>query len=701
MPEVSFGEIVSAIQAPAHTVKDARRLQIAAEPKPFVAPTFSSLDDRPLQREIIFMEASAAVGKSTVAKYLSATRKAPLLDLSATAVSTGTLKALLLDMEGSNPIEAFHAGKLPIIIDALDEGRLKSAETGFENFLITIAELLSEDRSVTDRVKIIFFGRQESTALAKNWLEVGGISEPDIGLIDIGFFDEAGARALINAVATSAGDVSPESHGGTVADLVSAYFASIESALGLPLGELWQTERGRAFAGYAPELAAIGALLSEITNYIVAANRLRESGTEEAWSVIEKVLYEILYREREKLTEKLALQTSGPLPKEAYDPLEQLTLLTQYLHHQSLTGSSRVSLLPADMAKYREMINQYVPEHPFIAKKQFGNAVLASVVMAHAIHDDLLQDTDLNEIANISRQPFLWRSLSQRLTDQSLIDGRYVGHILNSYWSDPLSPGETIYVRTQFETGSTGVFLPRNGRDPLIFSAVPPISYYGELRNIDSDILGDMRCEAHNVSAPDGTFYFKGENIVICDKAIIAVNNVRVSDLTVDGQKQAGALWFEASLIESPAQLHLYINGSRVGWGGIVARRYPWSRYPSVLKPPYQALPAGSILEALLQESSRRLSSGVTVTVKTDYSAAEDDPQMRWVNRQFRSQFPEMVRLMIAHGLATSARLPTSGDGRVRIRFNVGWGDLIKAVHDPNRDFKLKPFVLEAMQKVN
>ena len=75
--------------------------------------------------------------------------------LSAVPVSTGTLKALLFDLSGpDDPVLAFHEGRLPIIVDALDEGRLKSAETGFENFIMTVAELLLENRSVTNTPKI-------------------------------------------------------------------------------------------------------------------------------------------------------------------------------------------------------------------------------------------------------------------------------------------------------------------------------------------------------------------------------------------------------------------------------------------------------------------------------------------------------------------------------------------------------------------
>ena len=75
---------------------------------------------------------------------MSATLKAPILDLAKASVSTASLHALLTDLEAadkSNPVAAFHEGKIPVIIDALDEGRLLSNETAIKRFLVTTAEL--------------------------------------------------------------------------------------------------------------------------------------------------------------------------------------------------------------------------------------------------------------------------------------------------------------------------------------------------------------------------------------------------------------------------------------------------------------------------------------------------------------------------------------------------------------------------------
>ena len=75
-------------------------------------------------------------------------------------------------------------------------------------------------------------------------------------------------------------------------------------------------EQGKAFAGYAPVLAVVGSLLAQLDNFQDVTNRLKETGTKEAWGVIDTVLQEIMDREKGKLTEKLKGQVSGTLPAE-------------------------------------------------------------------------------------------------------------------------------------------------------------------------------------------------------------------------------------------------------------------------------------------------------------------------------------------------------------------------------------------------
>ncbi len=505
----------------------------------------------------MLIEASAAVGKSTIAGYLSSSLNIPLLDLAKIPVSTGSLKALLLDIPDKNILKDFHTGKVPIIVDALDEGRLLSGENGFESFLQTAGELLLEDRSVTDKPKLILFGRYESAELAGIGLVLGGegVSKSKV---EVGFFGKESAWKLIEAYAdlTAAPDSAYRQHPGPAQELIAAYFEAIEIALGLPRGALWESDQGKAFAGYAPVLAAVGSLISQLDNFVEVSNRLRTTGTQEAWGVIETVLKEIMSREQKKLGDKLGIQTAKPLPPEAYDMQEQLTLLMQFVHGQTLEGTGRVKLSGSDQGKYQSAIKLYIPEHPFIRQHEFGNSVLGSVIVANAILEDVFGKADLSRTADLSRQPFLWRSLSHKL-DGMLIDGRYLGFILNSFWNDPLKINAPVTI-TSADVGSGRVVIPTGEGTSITLLATTPLSFYAQVQECDTDVDAEAKIVGYGPRGSAAVFYARGPATLICTSMEVIADTIRFE----------GDVWLEADEIVSSPRLELSVNGARVrmGW---------------------------------------------------------------------------------------------------------------------------------------
>jgi len=412
MPETALNILVNVLSRPVHFPRggEAGGLFIAEPPKPFVAPTLDipGQDPAAIQKEILYIEASAAVGKSTLSRQLSATLKAPILDLARVPVAAGSLRTLLTDLEAadkSDPVAAFHEGKIPVIIDDLDEGRLLSNETEIERFLVSSAEFLLSNRSVTTRPKLIFLARFESIELAQRSIELTatGITH---ATAKVEFFDKEGAWQLIQAYAAAAAKPGShyQQHPEAARDFIATYFEAIETVLGLPAGELWQNEQGRVFAGYAPVLVAVGSILAAIDNFTIVANNLKANGGREAWGVIEAVLYEILSREQVKLRKVLSEQCESALPDAVYDAEEQMALLAQYIESRPLEGTGRVALPLADKEKYNDMIRTYLPHHPFIRRHEFGNAVLGSTLVARAVYHG--RSISRDRLISLSRQ---WR----------------------------------------------------------------------------------------------------------------------------------------------------------------------------------------------------------------------------------------------------------------------------------------------------
>ena len=82
--ELEFDALIQALPKRLRSLSLGQRLRIPTAPKPFVAPTLHLMQKEttePLRAEVIFVKASAAVGKSTIANHLSSALSLPLLDL--------------------------------------------------------------------------------------------------------------------------------------------------------------------------------------------------------------------------------------------------------------------------------------------------------------------------------------------------------------------------------------------------------------------------------------------------------------------------------------------------------------------------------------------------------------------------------------------------------------------------------------------
>jgi len=672
---ISFEQLISGVTHSQYSLKPKARLQVAPQPTPFVAPALKVLDDveHCIEVEVIFITAPAAVGKSTLAKAMSSRTRAPILDLAKVPVSTQSLVGMLhADFEGiSNPVDAFLRGELPVIVDALDEGRLLSGEQSFEKFLETTGELLDSVRKVTRKPKLIFLGRNESIELTKLGLQMGG-QEFTYASIEVDFFEEPAARQLIDAYALAI--ATPDSayiqHPGPRRQLIDAYFSAIASSLGLSNAELWEKEEGRAFAGYAPVLAALGDLLAKFDNFVDVLNDLRARGSQHAWTVIERVLKAILEREQKQLVKLLASHVTVSLPPEVYDPQEQLTLLARVIHGYTQTPSARVKLPQQAMVAYEAMVDQKLAEHPFIRLGKPANSVLGSLIVSHAIYYDLMRLGDNTYLAPLSRQPFIWRSLSELLqADNSLLDGRYIGYALNSLWNDPMRDLGLTRIRDAEERAVAVAVIPLKERKVLTTQLTLPLWLYAQARDCTVNVSGPVKLFGEGLGAPGGFFLFRGDTELICESL----------ETDADAISFEGKTWLEANDLNAKQRIDLrLVKDAQVGFAGTVSEAFPWNRLPQSLRRPHGGTNM-SALESLLEECSRRLPEGAAITLRPDLSNP-DDGRLRWVDQRFKREFATLVGLMVTHKVAVVDQLSAKGETKVHIRFNIAWRELFDEV---------------------
>ena len=317
------------------------------------------------------------------------------------------------------------------------------------------------------------------------------------------------------------------------------------------------------------------------------------------------------------------------------------------------------------------MVDQYLPEHPFIRGGDFCNPVLGSVVLAHAVSADLLKDADPRRLLEASKQPFLWRSFRNQATG-ALIDGKYVGCVLASFWNDPLTDKPEVIIRSQQSQVAT-ICVPRYCDKESSFEAVLPLTLEGQARECDVEIQDTVRLQGYSSRGSGGSaFHLHGTTTIIAQTVDVAADTV-----VFDGQ-----IWLEADQVGGSDRIEIHIkNGTLVGWGGQFANRYPWNRTPSTLTPPYDV--AGDALMQFIDGCWRRLPTARVLILNADFTVPEDDQYMRWAERCLGSTFPLVMRAIVEEGCASTERAEVSGSSKIRVHFKVGWGELRAGLRTP------------------
>jgi hypothetical protein len=166
-------------------------------PTDFTAPSLSSGGDAapPLAPQIIVVSAAGAVGKSTLAREISRVKGSPYWDLAkARTVGAGSpigeLTEAFTAAQLGNVLSDIRSGNLFVVIDALDEARLKVNETAFLDFLSNLANLTVGGAGVG----FILFGRTQIAETALAWLDLIN-PKPTTAHYTIDFFDRPRADA--------------------------------------------------------------------------------------------------------------------------------------------------------------------------------------------------------------------------------------------------------------------------------------------------------------------------------------------------------------------------------------------------------------------------------------------------------------------------------------------------------------------------
>jgi len=381
----------------------------------------SGYDD--LNVPIWLVAAPGAVGKSTLAKEISARSGAVYLDLAKADTVAGNYLTGGLVKNGL--LASWQAQKTTILIDALDEARLRVTQSSFLDFLNDVAGL-----ALKRMVPTVFFGRVGIIEEAWVVLSDTGLNCP---VFDIDFFDTPRANqfvvATMDRLAKKAGyeafAASLATHSSVYHEAAARFVKGLEQASGAD---------GNRFAGYAPVLEAVATVLAGVMN----PSRLDETVEQTMRGhILQQLASEILEREATKLRAQLPDVIPANVKEKLYTPDEQLDRLT------GLIFGTAAPLPPAalqsqHLAFYDTAVRHFMPQHPFLdgTGHQPSGAVFAAVINAQA----LFSPSD-ETVAAAERQ-----AGSGSYTPNPFLIEFYLDHATHKWGVNPIIPPEHVVV---------------------------------------------------------------------------------------------------------------------------------------------------------------------------------------------------------------------------------------------------------------
>lgn len=353
----------------------------AAHATSFVEANISLREDfNELSQSVWMIAAPGAVGKSTLAREICAATNAVYLDLAKAATVAGNY--LVGGLVKAGFWDAWQTDTSTLLIDALDEARLRVTQSSFEDFLADVANVAGQRG-----VPVVLLGRvgiiEEAWAILN---EKSGLNPP---IFDIQLFSADRAMefvlASLNRFSEATDFASSRKLYPHLSDALNAHKLVYREAAQFLVDHLTTATSadGRQFAGYAPVLEAVATVIASESNPAKIGDAMKSilQG-----KVLGRVTSEVMIRE----SGKLAAQLSSSLPDlnttGLYGPEEQLARLASLVLK---VGTPTIpSTLPQyAVAPYEQAVQSLLPQHPFLDSREprpssavFGASILAAAL---------------------------------------------------------------------------------------------------------------------------------------------------------------------------------------------------------------------------------------------------------------------------------------------------------------------------------
>lgn len=408
------------------------RLEKKENPK-FVAPDLtedqenstSSLDDA----RIILIEAVGATGKTELTKKMSFWLQSPIFDLGLTKVVAGnSLTGLLTKrmnlMDCFNYMESIRNGRANIIIDALDEGCMKTNYQGYLDFLEDVLSL-----GPKKECPIILLGRYNAVELAASFFATKDI---EVCTLQIEPFTIKQAEEFIDKATDTSSKVR-----------YSATFRDTRDYILTTIKEFFKDQdsvnhqASERFIGYAPVLLSISTFFKENTNYKVVLDELKACNKKSVRLIID-IVERILKRDREQ---KVMPFIKDHLLVGREDSFRTKVIGGIYSFEEQcarvLYDVMGVSFPELDLndphflSAYNEHMTTWMNEHPFKNKKKIANIVFESYILATLTHSKKYSNLAY-EYMSIHRVSYMFAYIYYSLYKFENLDTRLLSFIYES-----------------------------------------------------------------------------------------------------------------------------------------------------------------------------------------------------------------------------------------------------------------------------
>lgn len=361
---------------------------VGIEPTQFVPPNLTTVESAPRSEpvQVLIVSAPGAVGKSTLARQVAYRKGALLWDLAlAHEVGSGSLEGMLTrtitPLQGQDYREFLAEGLQFLIVDALDEGRLKVNEQSFGRLLEDIATIANSAKGVC----FVLLGRTDIAERAWVSLDDHGSNAEVISI-------EAFSREQANVYLDY--QVPTPKRTSALYECRDLIFEKL--AFSVTDGD--EADSASEFLHYPPVLDVVATLLRDESNLMDLKNSLLQSADalpDSSIQLLLNVIERLLRREqKEKLLPALQLSLNQVATahnwsdwESLYGSNEQCRRLLGSIYGEQVTVESLA--LPTQVREAYERAPEVItilPMHPFLqGTGNFTNRVFEAYVHAHAL----------------------------------------------------------------------------------------------------------------------------------------------------------------------------------------------------------------------------------------------------------------------------------------------------------------------------